>query len=243
MKDSINESRSFYTDYFAENEDLSYDNTQRYNIVYSLIEEVPLPPSADVLDVGAGSGRITNFLVEKFNNTHSVDIIQSALLEEVLSDSDIGFVEGALPFLPYQSKSFDMVVCSEVIEHIPSRPEQVAALKDLARVLIPGGWLVLSTPNPRSPHHMFREAVLRTAESISHYEREGGQIVENWIPPNELAGYISSYLQLQERRGSYYTLPGFGTGIERLFYPLSDVITSRNLLSHWGLYQYYLAQK
>jgi 2-polyprenyl-3-methyl-5-hydroxy-6-metoxy-1,4-benzoquinol methylase len=243
MKDSIHKSRSFYSDYFTEEDERSYNNRQRYNIIYSLIEQVPLDPMPDVLDVGAGSGRITSFLDQMFDNVYSIDIIESPLLVEKIQDSKVEFVEGALPFLPFQSKSFDLVVCSEVIEHIPGRSEQVAAIEDLARVLSHEGWLVLSTPNPRSPHYRLKEAILRTAKSISTYERDCGQIVENWIPPEMLAESISTYLCLKRRRGSYYNLPGFGTGIERLFRPLSDELTSRNLFPRHGLYQYYVAQK
>ena len=243
MKDSIQESKSFYNDYFAEKSDLSYDNRQRYDIVYNLIGKVPLDSTVDVLDVGAGSGRITDLLDQKFNNVYSIDIMESPLLEKKIRNSEVEFVEGALPFLPFQCKSFDLVVCSEVIEHIPNRSDQVAAIEDLARVITPEGWLILSTPNPRSPYHRLKETILRTVEFITAYKRDDGQIVENWIPPETLAESISTYLCLKQRRGSYYNLPGFGTGISRILRPFSDAITSRNLLPRHGLYQYYVAQK
>ena len=46
--------------------------------------------------------------------------------------------------LPYPDKSFDLVVLTEVIEHLENHR---AALGEVARVLRPGGHLILTTPN------------------------------------------------------------------------------------------------
>src|SRR5207244_3238896 len=46
--------------------------------------------------------------------------------------------------LPFQDASFSTVVCSEVIEHIPDKPE---VLGEMTRVLRPGGLLILGTPD------------------------------------------------------------------------------------------------
>jgi SAM-dependent methyltransferase len=46
---------------------------------------------------------------------------------------------------PYESESFDGVVFCEVLEHLARDP--VAALAEVHRVLKPGGWLVVTTPN------------------------------------------------------------------------------------------------
>ena len=47
--------------------------------------------------------------------------------------------------LPYPDSSFDVVVFSEVIEHLTASP--LHALREMARVLRPGGRLIVSTPN------------------------------------------------------------------------------------------------
>jgi SAM-dependent methyltransferase len=46
---------------------------------------------------------------------------------------------------PFDDATFDLVTCCEVIEHLTQNP--VHALAEIHRVLRPGGWLVLSTPN------------------------------------------------------------------------------------------------
>src|SRR5437763_8196037 len=46
--------------------------------------------------------------------------------------------------LPYESTSFDLVILSEVIEHLPS---WIPVVREAGRILRPGGHLILSTPN------------------------------------------------------------------------------------------------
>ncbi|MFA6471690.1 MAG: methyltransferase domain-containing protein, partial [Candidatus Latescibacterota bacterium] len=45
--------------------------------------------------------------------------------------------------LPYRNGSFDAAVASEILEHL-EKPEE--ALDEIARVVRPGGWIILSTP-------------------------------------------------------------------------------------------------
>lgn len=48
------------------------------------------------------------------------------------------------PF-PYSDRTFDFIICSEVIEHLPHSP--VPALKEMYRVAKPGGYVLVTTPN------------------------------------------------------------------------------------------------
>jgi len=56
---------------------------------------------------------------------------------------DIAFVVADAQTLPFADSSFDKVMCTEVLEHVP---DDVAALQELSRVLKPSGKLVLSVP-------------------------------------------------------------------------------------------------
>jgi len=55
---------------------------------------------------------------------------------------------GLLPRLPFRDASFDKVLASEVIEHVP---DDRAALGEIARVMKPGGTLALSVPHADYP--------------------------------------------------------------------------------------------
>ena len=56
------------------------------------------------------------------------------------------FVAGDVCALPFPDSSFDAAVCFEVIEHVA---DPAALVRELARVLRPGGTLAISTPNAR----------------------------------------------------------------------------------------------
>jgi ubiquinone/menaquinone biosynthesis C-methylase UbiE len=66
------------------------------------------------------------------------------LLAQVEKKCNSKRVVGSILEMPFPDAHFDIVVSSEVIEHTPN-PEQ--AIKEIYRVLKPGGVMVLSTPN------------------------------------------------------------------------------------------------
>jgi len=61
-----------------------------------------------------------------------------------LDDVNVDIVDLNTQKLPYQDASFDLVTCTEVIEHIEHYRE---TLREMFRILKPGGVLVVSTPN------------------------------------------------------------------------------------------------
>lgn len=74
------------------------------------------------------------------------------------------FVAASLTNIPLVNASCELILCSEVLEHIE---DDAAALDELSRVLAPGGWLLISVPTPPAvfdPAHV-REGY--TAEELS----------------------------------------------------------------------------
>jgi SAM-dependent methyltransferase len=58
-------------------------------------------------------------------------------------DSPLAMVRMDVTRIPYEDSSFDMVVCNHVLEHVP---DDRRAMRELYRVLKPGGWAVLQVP-------------------------------------------------------------------------------------------------
>lgn len=73
-------------------------------------------------------------------------------------------VGASLTAIPARDAAFDLIVCTEVLEHIA---DDGAALDELRRVLAPGGWLLITVPTPPAiydPNHV-REGY--TAEDLA----------------------------------------------------------------------------
>jgi len=114
--------------------------------------ELKLKPGSHVLDAGCGSGRHLRALaklpglkiVGVDRNPADVDEAVKALkkMPDALS-TDYSVTCADITRLPFADGSFDCVICSEVLEHIP---EHEAALKELVRVLKSRGTLVVSVP-------------------------------------------------------------------------------------------------
>jgi SAM-dependent methyltransferase len=115
------------------------------------IEEPPmhavvdaLPPGA-ALDAACGSGRYSTYLAARGHEVTGVDRSEAMLdlAREKLPDAT--FRTGDLTALPVADQSFDIVVCALALVHLP----QVApAMEEFARVLRPGGHLVVSDVHP-----------------------------------------------------------------------------------------------
>lgn len=98
---------------------------------------------ARVLDVGAGGTDYPSI----FPNRVTVDI-DPARHPDIVADAE---------HLPFEDSSFEVVLCTEVFEHL-KHPEQV--VREFRRVLAPGGTLLLTTrfifPVHDAPHDYFR---------------------------------------------------------------------------------------
>jgi ubiquinone/menaquinone biosynthesis C-methylase UbiE/rubredoxin len=84
-----------------------------------------------ILDAGCGNGIFINYLSEhhnRFDRIHGLDRSESAL-KFVKTGKTIGNIDN----LPFHDREFDLVVCLEVLEHLPDTVFQ-KALKNLGRV-------------------------------------------------------------------------------------------------------------
>lgn len=106
-----------------------------------------LPPApAHVLEIGTTPGQFTAILRRAGYTVAGVDLFpqQRAELWRELG-VEVRFCNLDEQPLPYDDERFDAVVFSEVIEHLAGSP--LPALREMARVLRPGGRLVITTPN------------------------------------------------------------------------------------------------
>lgn len=94
------------------------------------------------LDIGAGAGQLVDMFRREFGARSWVCDYTDKLMRSPGQSVDIANLnaEG----LPYDSNHFDIVTATEVVEHLEHYRE---TLREIYRVLRPGGFAVLSTPN------------------------------------------------------------------------------------------------
>ena len=112
------------------------------------VVEIPaLPRQASVLELGAGTGKLTRLLVERFADVAAVepDAGMRRLLGPLCPAARV--VDGAAESIPLADGSVDAVFSAEAFHHFDHR----RALAEIARVLRPGGALVLMWNVPAGP--------------------------------------------------------------------------------------------
>jgi SAM-dependent methyltransferase len=124
-----------------------------------------------VADAGCGDGRVLGLLRDRgYQDLTGIDYSERALAAAKEVVPGIKTVMADLKSIPLPEGSFDGIVCIETIEHIP--PDELPAVtSELARVLVPGGTLVITVPalaggppQPGSAHYQHF-----TVKSLSGY--------------------------------------------------------------------------
>ena len=118
-------------------------------------DRLGIGPSTSVIDVGCGAGRhafeayrrgadVVAFDRDE-SELRSVDVILRAMAEtgEAPATASARVVVGDALSLPYADETFDRVIASEILEHVP---HDDAAIAELIRVLKVGGTLAVSVP-------------------------------------------------------------------------------------------------
>lgn len=98
-----------------------------------------LNPGDRVLDVGCGTGRMLSYFsgVEKYGIDISIDMAEMSRKKGI--EACMGNVED----LPYKDASMDLVICTDVLEHVF---DLYKALSEINRVVKIGGYIILRVP-------------------------------------------------------------------------------------------------
>ena len=121
-----------------------------------------------VLDLGCGAGRFVAALRDAGADPVGVEIAEAAATRARATGVEVRLVEpdGTLPF---GHGEFDLVWCSEVLEHVP---DALALLQETRRVLKPGGRALLTVPY----HGRFQAAAIALTRFDAHFDPMGQHV-------------------------------------------------------------------
>lgn len=129
--------------------------------------EAAVPRGAKVLDVGCGTGEMAEQLMRRGYEAWGLDIAAPMIRRARDRCASDRFEVADLEHLPFADDTFDAAVCLGVIEYLDTDER---ALRELWRVLKPGGRVVVSTPSAICPlHHLDRVLVVLTAAARPAY--------------------------------------------------------------------------
>ena len=110
----------------------------------SVYELLP-PPSGLTLDVGCGEGRLTRELGARGYDVIGVDASEVLVAEARSADPDGRYEVASIDAIPFSDGAAALAVCVNVVPHVHDLD---AAARELARVLAPGGELLIGTIRP-----------------------------------------------------------------------------------------------
>ena len=113
----------------------------RRKVLARVFAELDLPHSARILDAGCGSGR--NMVeLSRLGTATGVELSETSVI--LARERAVGeVIEGSVLEMSFETNSFDLAVSLDVIEHLDQHLE---ALRELRRVVAPGGALLVTVP-------------------------------------------------------------------------------------------------
>lgn len=203
------ESRSAYDDWHSQVSEESDATSPWYRLV---IENLRDDMSADrVLEIGCGAGAMSCWLAENKRPREVVGadfsaaaVRKAARLAERRGTTGVTWRTEDIQGLSFDDGEFDTAVSCETLEHVP---EPYRGVRELHRVLKPGGRLYVTTPNYAGPLGLYR-AYLRL---IGRKFTEVGQPINHFtFIPRILywlrkAGFV---VERVEAVGHYFPFPG-----------------------------------
>jgi 2-polyprenyl-3-methyl-5-hydroxy-6-metoxy-1,4-benzoquinol methylase len=176
------------------------------------------------LDAGCGSGTLARYLLEAGANVLGVDAAEEMItLARELASQDVAKHDVAkhdeptrqlrfehiatITHLPLADQSLDGILCSSVLEYVP---DPAACLAEFARVLRPGGLLVVSVAN--------RNSLVRKAQVATH--RLGRRLRRRWF----------AFLDYSHHE---YAAAGFCTLLKEHGFSAGNVIPFGSPIPHW----------
>lgn len=211
--------RKFYDDLYKkkQEENPAYQIYDRLRIDY--IRQMLSNHWGRVLIIGCGGRQDANIFDK---GVYAFDLSWYAV-SKIKKTNFLKFVGNSLD-IPLPNNSFDVIICSEVLEHIPNVDR---AVREIYRIIKPSGTLIVSSPNWHSLFGLVRWIAEKILNKPIH---SSGQIYDDWKTLKKYTNELSPYFKVEKIRGVWYLPPlhyrekGFPKSLMNLIYKVYSPI-------------------
>jgi len=211
-------------------------------------EALQLSSGMRLLDLGCGAGLFLGWLAPRMQaEYHGLDLSFNSLKSIQAENSKLGLTVGDAELLPYQEATFDRISCNGAAHHLL---DLRSALRELYRVLVPGGILVMYEPTATAVANAVRGAFsidkYESPADLAHKDEFTRAGVETLLVEEGFTGISSSFhdflayplsgmyinLPLGRSRSAMKFLTRLESKLERwtIFKPITDLFAWRLLV-------------
>jgi ubiquinone/menaquinone biosynthesis C-methylase UbiE len=217
------DNRAYYDDFAA------WYERERHLPYHRMLDDLELElverygRGRDVLEVGCGTGLLLARTAQFARSAVGVDL--SAGMLAVARARGLRVVQGSATRLPVASESHDLVYAFKVLAHIAQVQD---ALREMARAVRPGGWVLAEFYNSRSLRRLVKAfkpptAVSPRTDDLAVYTRYDDHVAIRRSLPPELQWRTSRGIRIVTPMAAVHQVPVLGRGVRALEHALADV--------------------
>ena len=183
----------------------------------------------DVLEVGCGTGLILDRVRGFARHASGIDLSGGMLARAAARGLDVA--QASATALPIATASVDVAYSFKVLAHVP---DIAGALREMARVVRPGGWVLAEFYNARSLRRLVK--ALKPNQAISATAHDG-HVFTRYDSAADIRGYLPAELDWVTSRGirivtpvaQVHRVPVLGPLVRRAESALADLPVARDL--------------
>lgn len=196
----------------AETESVHWWYSGRRSILWSIIANLNLSPKSEILEVGCGTGGNLEMLAN-FGTVSAFEMDENAqAIACKKTDNHYDIKTGYLPNqIPFTNRQFDLILMSDVLEHIE---QDVEALRSIKKLLKKNGRIILTVPayqwlygkHDKFLHHQRRYSAKQLLKAIE----SSGFVSEKLSYFNTILFPLAVMVRFMDKFGDSQTATGTG---------------------------------